>query len=136
MVNSASPEESHSYFENAVGHLLAHPLGHYIAVEYYAGPRQPADIQAFLSHAGQLLAHWGWDKLRSEQGQMAPLTAVEIKWLITCWRSQPQDHTAILYGALLLPHDTLVRLSWRANKSMMASPFRDSSTASARKPDF
>jgi hypothetical protein len=133
---SASPQESHSYFRNAVGHLQAHPLGHYIAVEYYAGPRQPADIEAFLSHTGQLLARWGWDKLLSEKGQMAPLTSVELEWLITFWRSQTQEHTAILYGALLLPHDALARLSWRANKSMMASPFKESSAASARKPEF
>jgi hypothetical protein len=136
VANSALLQASHSYFRNAVGHLLAHPLGHYIAVEYYSGPRQPTDIQAFLSHAGQLLARWGWDKLLSEQGQMAPLTSVEIEWLITCWRSQPQEHTAILYGALLLPHDVLARLSWRANKAIMASPFKDSSAASVQKPEF
>lgn len=136
VANSTPVQEAHSYFKNAVGHLLAHPSGHYIAIEYYAGPRQPADLQAFLSHAGRLLAHWGWDKLLSEHGQMAPLTSVELEWLITCWRSQTQEHTPILYGALLLPHDDLARLSWRASKSIMASSFRGSAVTSARKPDF
>jgi hypothetical protein len=124
--NSTSSHESHSYFKNAVGHLLAHPLGHYIAVEYYAGPRQPADLLAFLSHAGQLLARWGWDKLISEQGQMADLTSAEVEWLTTYWHTQPppQPHATIFYAALLLPHDMFVRLSWRARGPVAASPFK------------
>jgi hypothetical protein len=115
---------SDTHFKNAVGQLHAHPLGHYIAVEYYAGPRQPADLQAFLAHAGRLLARWGWDKLLGQQGQMAPLTPVEIEGLLTCWRSQTQERAAILYGALLLPHDTFAYLSWRASTSVFVSSFR------------
>jgi hypothetical protein len=74
---------SHSYFKNAVGELLAHPLGHYITVEYYTGPRQPADLIAFITQAGQMLARWGWDKLSSERGQMPPLSPIEEAWLGT-----------------------------------------------------
>jgi hypothetical protein len=120
----SAPQATHSYFKNSVGHLLAHPLGHYIAVEYYAGPRQPADLLAFLSHAGQLLARWGWDKLISEHGQMAPLSPAEAEWLTAFWHSQKQPQAAILYGALLLPHDMFVRLSWRAKAPVAVSPFR------------
>ena len=97
-------------------------MGHYIAVEYYAGPRQPADLLAFLSHAGQLLARWGWDKLISEHGQMAPLSPAEAEWLTAFWHSQKQPQAAILYGALLLPHDMFVRLSWRAKVPVAVSP--------------
>jgi hypothetical protein len=128
--NSILPEASHSYFKNAVGHLLAHPLGHYIAVEYYPGPRQPADLQAFLTHAGQLLARWGWDKLIGQQGQMAPLTPAEVEWLTAYWRSHAQQRSiaTVLYGALLLPHEAFAGFSWRANRSVPASPFRQAAT--------
>jgi hypothetical protein len=109
-------DECHSYFKNAVGHLLTHPLGDFIAVEYYSGPRQPADLQAFLLHAGRLLARWGWDKLLHQQGQMAPVTPAETDWLLTFWRSQVQDRSFILHGALLLPHDAFARLSWCSSR--------------------
>jgi hypothetical protein len=115
---------SHSYFKNAVGQLLAHPLGHYITVEYYAGPRQPADLLAFISQAGQMLARWGWDKISSERGQMPPLSPAEEEWLTTFWYSQPQPPATVLYGALLLPHDLFVRLSWRAKVPVASSPFK------------
>jgi hypothetical protein len=108
---------SHNYFKNTVGQLLAHPLGHYITVEYYDGPRQPADLLAFIAHAGQLLARWGWDKLSSERGQMPPLSPAEEERLTTLWHAQAQPPATVLYGALLLPHDLFVRLSWRANIS-------------------
>jgi len=115
---------SHNYFKNAVGQLLAHPLGHYITVEYYTGPRQPADLIAFISHAGQMLARWGWDKLSSERGQMPPLSPAEEEWLTAFWHSHPQPYATALYGALLLPHNLFVRLSWRSKAPVIASPFK------------
>lgn len=125
MYNSTftSAQESHTYFKNSVGCLLAHPAGHYITVEYYPGPRQLSDLQAFLAHAGQLLARWGWDKLLGQQGQMAPLTQEEMNWLTQFWRSKAQTRSDILYGALLLPHDAFAHLSWRAKAPMASSPF-------------
>jgi hypothetical protein len=111
---------SHSYFKNSVGQLLAHPLGHYITVEYYTGPRQPADLLAFIAHAGQMLARWGWDKLGNERGQMPPLSPEEEEWLTTFWHSQAQPPATVLYGALLLPHNLFVRLSWRAKVPVAA----------------
>ncbi|MGI4822472.1 MAG: hypothetical protein ACRYFV_14775 [Janthinobacterium lividum] len=113
---------SHNYFKNTVGQLLAHPLGHYITVEYYNGPRQPADLLAFIAHAGQLLLRWGWDKLSSERGQMPPLSLVEEERLTTLWHAHAQPPATVLYGALLLPHDLFVRLSWRANTPSVISP--------------
>jgi hypothetical protein len=114
---------SHNYFKNTVGQLLAHPLGHYITVEYYDGPRQPADLLAFIAHAGQLLARWGWDRLSSERGQMPSLSPAEEERLTTLWHAQAQPPATVLYGALLLPHDLFVRLSWRANTPSTISPF-------------
>lgn len=110
-----APTISHTYFKNSVGQLLAHPMGHYISVEYYAGPRQPADLLAFITQAGRMLARWGWDKLSSERGEMPALSLVEEERLIMLWHAQPQPHTTVLYGALLLPHPLFIRLSWRAS---------------------
>jgi hypothetical protein len=122
MFTSTDSKISHNYFENTVGQLVAHPLGHYITVEYYTGPRQPADLLAFISYAGQLLSRWGWDKLSSERGQMPPLSPVEEEWLTTLWHAQAQPPATVLYGALLLPHNLFVRLSWRANLLATISP--------------
>lgn len=122
---TATPSKvSHNYFKNSVGQLLAHPQGLYISVEYYTGPRQPADLIAFISHAGQMLARWGWDKLSSERGEMPPLSPAEENWLTTFWQSRPQSHATVLYGALLLPHNLFARLSWRASAPAAVSPFR------------
>jgi hypothetical protein len=117
-------QESHSYFKNEVGHLLAHPLGDYVAADYYAGPRQPADSLRFLSHAGQLLARWGWEKLFHQRGEMAPVTPAEIAWVRACWDSPAQERTLILYGALLLPHDAFASLCWRGGKSGVIRPLQ------------
>jgi hypothetical protein len=122
MYTSTPSTISHNYFKNTVGQLLAHPLGHYITVEYYDGPRQPADLLAFIAHAGQLLARWGWDRLSSERGQMPSLSPAEEERLTTLWHAQAQPPATVLYGALLLPHDLFVRLSWRANTPSVISP--------------
>lgn len=124
MFTTSPSNVSHAYFKNAVGELLAHPMGHYITVEYYTGPRQPADLLAFVAQAGQMLARWGWDKLSSERGQMPALSSVEEDWLVAFWHSQPQSYTTVLYGVLLLPHDLFARLSWRSRASVTASPFK------------
>ncbi|RZK29444.1 MAG: hypothetical protein EOO63_09065, partial [Hymenobacter sp.] len=105
MLNATPAHVATTYFRNSVGHLLEHPHGHYIAVEYYAGPRLLTDLHAFLSHAGQLLAHWGWDKLLTPNQQMPALTPEEINWLTEFWRTKAHQRSDMLYGALLLPHD-------------------------------
>ena len=110
----------YTYFENPVGRLLEHPAGHYISVEYYQGPRQLSELQAFLAHAGQLLARWGWDKLLSPQGLMADLTPEEVEWIAEFWRTKAQQRTDMLYGALLLPHDVFAHLSYKGKQPVMA----------------
>lgn len=105
----------HTYFENSVGRLLEHPADHYIVVEYRVGPRQLSELQDFLTHAGQLLAHRGWDKLLSHQGLMSTFTPEEVEWVTGYWRTKEQHQTAMLYGALLLPHEVFALLSWRSS---------------------
>lgn len=112
----------HTYFENSVGRLLEHPAGHYISVEYRTGPRKLSELQAFLSHAGQLLARRGWDKLLSHQGLMTPFTPEEIEWITGFWRTKAQQRTDMLYGALLLPHDVFARLSWKGGSLSATAP--------------
>lgn len=117
MFNTTPSATLHTYFENSVGRLLEHPAGHYISVEYRTGPRQLSELQAFLSHAGQLLARRGWDKLLSHQGLMTPFTPEEIEWITGYWRTKAQQRTDMLYGALLLPHEVFARLSWKGGRS-------------------
>jgi hypothetical protein len=111
MINSM-PTVLHTYFENAVGRLLEHPVEQYISVEYYTGPRQLDELQSFLNQAGQLLAQRGWDKLRSNKGMMAAFTAEELAWIIEYWSKKTYLPTD-LYAAMLLPHDVFARLSWK-----------------------
>ncbi|MGI4824025.1 MAG: hypothetical protein ACRYFV_22680 [Janthinobacterium lividum] len=108
----------HTYFENAVGKLLEHPFERYITVEYHTGPRQLGELQAFLSHAGQLLAQHGWDQLHSAKGMMAAFTADELVWIIDYWSTKTHRSTD-LYSAMLLPHDVFARLSWKGTSSII-----------------
>ena len=117
MFNSVATPAHDVCFENPVGRLLEHPAGHYIVVEYYTGPRQLSDLQAFLTQAGQLLARRGWDKLLGYQGLMSAFTPEEIEWAAMYWRTQTPQPLALLYGAQLLPHTVFSRLSWKSGQA-------------------
>lgn len=99
------------YFENPVGRLLEQPAGQYVVVQYHAGPRKLHELQAFLTHAGQLLSRQGWHKMLGDQRLMSPFTPEESKWVTEHWLSAAQHRTNVLYGAVLLPHDVFARLS-------------------------
>ena len=116
MISPIPTSLSHTYFENSVGRLLEHPAGHYIAVEYHDGPRQLSELQAFLTHAGMLLARRGWDKLLGQQGLMTAFTPEEREWAASYWRTKTAQPLALLYGALLLPHDVFLHLSWKSGE--------------------
>jgi hypothetical protein len=105
------------FFENPVGRLLEQPVGGYLVVEYYKGPRKLSDLQAFLTQAGQLLALRGWDRLIANQGQMPAFTPEEAEWVSQYWFTRTQQRTDLLHGAMLLPHDVFERLSWRSRHS-------------------
>ncbi len=99
------------YYENSVGRLLEQPAGQYVVVQYHPGPRKLNELQAFLTHAGQLLSRQGWHKLLGDQRLMAPFTPEEIAWVTEYWLTSAQRRTSELYGAVLLPHDVFARLS-------------------------
>jgi hypothetical protein len=105
------------YFENPVGRLLEQPIGGYLVVEYFSGPRKLNDLQAFLTQAGQLLALRGWDRLIANHGQMPAFTPEEAEWISQYWFTRTQQRTDLLHGAMLLPHDVFERLSWRSRRS-------------------
>jgi hypothetical protein len=112
------PAVLHTYFENAVGRLLEHPVEQYILVEYRTGPRKLSELQAFLNHAGQILAQRGWDNVQRHEGMMAACTPEEIAWITEYWNTKTHCRTD-LYGAMLLPHDVFAQLSWKGSGSTM-----------------
>ena len=114
MSSSIVESECRTYFENPVGGLLEHSVGHYIMVEYKSGTRQLSDLQAFLMYAGQLLAVRGWNKLLGHQSIMALFTQEETEWAASYWRTQTPQPLAFLYGAQLLPHNVFSHLSWKS----------------------
>ncbi|UOQ55408.1 hypothetical protein [Hymenobacter cellulosivorans] len=97
------------YFENPVGRLLEHPDG-YAIVAYNPGKRKLSDMQAFLTHASQLLRNRGWRKMLGDQQQMSPYTEDERTWIQNYWVSRTAQGDEI-YGAVILPQDVFARLS-------------------------
>ncbi|MGY2134941.1 hypothetical protein ACW9KT_22105 [Hymenobacter sp. HD11105] len=63
-----------------MGRILEHPQG-YARVEYHAGARDMAYLQAYLRHVGQLLQLRGWHKLLGDQRQLTPYTPEESQLL-------------------------------------------------------
>ncbi|UOQ74664.1 hypothetical protein [Hymenobacter cellulosilyticus] len=67
-------------------------------------------MQAFLTHASQLLRVRGWRKMLGDQHQMSPFTEEERAWIQNFWvNSTAQGHS--IYGAVILPRDVFARLS-------------------------
>lgn len=95
------------YFENLVGSLLEHPDG-YAIIQYNAGKRALSDLQAFLTHASQLLRTRNWSKILADQTAMAPYTEEESAWVKQYWLARSDRP---IYGAIVLPEDVFARLS-------------------------
>ncbi|WP_048825716.1 hypothetical protein [Hymenobacter sp. DG25B] len=95
------------YFENLVGSLLEHPDG-YAIVQYNAGKRTLSDLQAFLTHASQLLHTRNWNRLLADQTAMAPFTDEERDWVKKYWLAR---NDRPMFGAIVLPEDVFARLS-------------------------
>lgn len=112
MNNYTYASGSHLHFENTVGRVLVHPSGLYLAIEYFAGPRKPTELQDFLQHAGYMLSRWGWDKLLTAHLFMPDFTGEEIEHIKAYWRANVSQSPSLLYGALLLPHKVFAQLSW------------------------
>ena len=111
MNNYTTAQGSHLLFENAIGRILVHPSGLFIAIEYHTGPRQPSELQDFLAKAGNTLSRWGWDKLLTAHLPMPEFTVEEIERIGAYWHANVPQHPGLLHGALLLPHAVFTRLS-------------------------
>ena len=98
------------YFENPVGRLLEHPNG-YAIVQYKSEKRKMNELQAFLTHASQLLLRRGWHKLLGDQRVMTAFTEEEQTWIKENWLRQPITANTTIYGAVLIAHDVFARLA-------------------------
>ncbi|GAA4509493.1 hypothetical protein GCM10023172_43070 [Hymenobacter ginsengisoli] len=98
------------YFENAAGRLLEHPDG-YVRFEYFPGKRKLTDLQALLTHTGQLLKRNNWNKLLGDQRLMTPFTPEESAWIVDYWLDRARQRPGGIYGAVILANDVFARLS-------------------------
>jgi hypothetical protein len=96
------------YFENPVGRVLEHPDG-YAVVEYHAGKRKLNELQAFLTHTGQLLQRRSWNRLLGDQRLLSPFTDEESAWILNYWLDRPANQQ--IWAAVILPNDVFARLS-------------------------
>ncbi|SMB84981.1 hypothetical protein SAMN00120144_3145 [Hymenobacter roseosalivarius DSM 11622] len=96
------------YFENSVGRILEHPDG-YAVVQYHAGTREIAYLQAFLRHVGQLLKLRGWYKILGDQRLMTPYTEEESQWITDYWLSY-ENQAREIYGAVMMATDAWAQL--------------------------
>ncbi|MVN78105.1 hypothetical protein GO988_17385 [Hymenobacter sp. HMF4947] len=98
------------YFQNAAVTLREHPDG-YVVFEYKAGKRAFSDLQAVLTHTGNLLHRRGWNKILGDQRLMAPFTEEETTWIMTYWLDHNRQRPGGIYAAVLLANDVFARLS-------------------------
>lgn len=98
------------YFENTAGRVLEHPDG-YVIFEYKPGKRQLSDLQALLTHTGNLLQRNGWNRLLGDQRLMAPFTQEESAWIVDYWLDGSRQRPGGIYGAVILANDVYARLS-------------------------
>lgn len=98
------------YFTNPAGRVLEHPAG-YAVFEYAPGRRQLSDLQALLTHTGQLLRRRQWHRLLGDQRRMTPFTEEESKWILEYWLDPANQHPRGLYAAVLLAEDVFARLA-------------------------
>lgn len=96
------------YFENPVGRLLEHPAG-YVVVQYHAGKRKFSELQAFLTHTGQLLLRRNWHRILGDQRLLAPFTDEETAYIMDYWLTRPAARP--IWAAVILPNDVFARLS-------------------------
>jgi hypothetical protein len=97
------------YFENAAGRVLEHPDG-YALIQYRSGPREMHLLQAFLTHAGQLLHLRGWHRLLSDHRVMTPLTADEGAWILGYWLTRQTEGGGLITGAGVFPAEQVARM--------------------------
>ena len=97
-------------YENAAGQVLAHPA-RYVLLVYKPGPRSLADLQALITHIGQLLLRNNWYYILGDQRLMTPFLPEQSAWLVTYWQAYTQQRPGRLYVAVVLAQDVFARLA-------------------------
>lgn len=105
-----SPATPRVYFENPVARLLEHPDG-FVVFQYHPGKRKLTDLQAVLTHVGQLLTRNSWHKILGDQRLMAPFTEQESAWIVDYWLDHTRQRPGGIYGAVILANDVFARLA-------------------------
>lgn len=98
------------YFDNPAGRLWEHPDG-YVVFEYLPGKRRFSDLQALLTHTGNLLQRNGWRCLLGDQRLMTPFTDEESHWISSYWLDPTNQRPGGIYAAILLANDVFARLA-------------------------
>lgn len=98
------------YFENSVGRLLEHPEG-FAILQYHPGKRKLSDLQALLTHGGNLLVRNQWHRMLGDQRLMVPYTDDESAWIVNYWLDASRQRPGGLYGAVIVANDVFARLS-------------------------
>ncbi len=91
------------YFENPVGRILEHPAG-FAVVQYHPGARHFSELQAFLTHTGQLLQRRSWNRLLGDQRRLHPFSEQESTWIVDYWLDRPAGQQ-IMAAVVLNPED-------------------------------
>ena len=98
------------YFENAAATLHEHPDG-YVIFKYKPGKREFADMQAVLTHLGNLLRLRDWFRILGDQRLMSPFTEKENAWIVNYWLDVTRHRSGGIYAAVLLAEDVFARLA-------------------------
>ena len=98
------------YFENAAVRVLEHPSG-FAIFQYQPGPRALLDLQAALTHLGNLLRQRAWHTVLSDQRRMQPFAKEETAWMAEFWAAYLARQDGGLRAAVLVAHDVFARLA-------------------------
>ena len=98
------------YFENNVATVCEHPAG-YVVFTYKPGKRAFAELQAVLTHLGNLLRRRDWYRILGDQRAMSPFTEQENAWIVDYWLDVTRQRPGGLYAAVLLAEDVFARLA-------------------------
>ncbi|KUG08067.1 hypothetical protein ASU33_07645 [Solirubrum puertoriconensis] len=86
-----------------------HP--HYVRLEYFAGKRQLAELQALLGHVTRALAKHGTGKLLVDQRLMTPFSPEEQVFVLEDWLPRANAEGGYRWGAVLQAHNVFARLA-------------------------
>lgn len=98
------------YFSNALATIRVHP-SEYVHFTYQAGTRESQDVQAVLTHTGELLVNRQWHRLLNDQRLMTPFTSEERTQVFEYWQQQTRRLGYGLCVASILAQDVFSRLA-------------------------